>query len=702
MNTTRFSFSALAAALLAVGVQAQDGPRIDEEILVTADFRQAGLFDLGASATVINAETIEQRGAVHLSEVLNTAPNVNFSTGASRGRFFQIRGIGERSQFVEPINPSVGLLVDGIDMTGIGGGATTLDIQQVEILRGPQGTLYGANAMAGLINMVSGAPTESLEGRLSASVAEYNTRTVSGVVSGPLNDDWGFRVAASQHLSDGYQRNAFLDSKDNADFDERTLRGKLRWAPNDDLTLDFTGLYVDVDNGYDAFSLDNTRTTLSDQPGHDRQETLAGSMRLQWQATPDYQLIGLLSHASSDLEYGYDEDWAYPELCDDFDCESGGFTSFDNYLRDNDNTSVDLRLVSSHAAGELGWVVGAYHRDQSEDLLREQGGEFTSRFDTRNSAVYGQVETPLAEHLTLVSGLRFEQRSADYADSDGAAFSPTEDMWGGKLALEYRDPRDQLWYALASRGFKAGGFNSNLDLPENDREFSAETLWNYELGWKAELPEQRLQTQVALFYQDRQDVQTRQSLVGFIEGDSCPCSFTDYTTNAAAGTTIGLEAELNWQVTTRTELFASLGLLDSQFDDFQSFAHVDADQDAGEPYDLSGESMPHAPNYQFVVGAMFHITDRWFARAEVEGKDAFNFSSRHEAQADAYELLNARLGYRGDDWEVSLWGRNLTDETYQTRGFGSFGNDPRDGYAAKPYYQFGEPRVVGVGATLHF
>ena len=121
-----------------------------DEIIVSADFRDSNLLNTAASISVIDSQVIDRRQARHLEQLLNLAPNVNFSSGASRGRFVQIRGIGERSQFIEPLNPSVGTLVDGIDFTGIAGAATTMDIQQVEILRGPQGTLYGANALAGL------------------------------------------------------------------------------------------------------------------------------------------------------------------------------------------------------------------------------------------------------------------------------------------------------------------------------------------------------------------------------------------------------------------------------------------------------------------------------------------------------------------------------------------------------------------------
>ncbi|BFM19110.1 TonB-dependent receptor [Gilvimarinus japonicus] len=701
---------ALSALTLAIAAQTHAADDSIEEILVSADFRAAPLQDLSTSASVIGADTIKARGAEHLAGILNTAPNVNFSTGASRGRFFQIRGIGERSQFIEPVNPSVGLLVDGIDLTGIGAAATTLDIQQVEILRGPQGTLYGANALAGLINMVSGSPTQEFGGELSATVGDYNTYTTSAVLSGPVSRDVGFRVALEQHTSDGYQENAFLNIDDNANIDEQTARGKLNWQIGDALALDFTAMYVNVDNGYDGFSLDNTRTTLSDNPGHDRQETVAFAVKANWQVSDAFHAIVQASNANSDTEYGYDEDWAYPDICADFNCvvegkQQYGYNSQDNYQREIDNTTLDVRLVSDHEAGELGWVAGAYYRDQSEVLDRQQtylAQDFFSDFSSDNTALYGQLEIPLSQALQVVTGLRYEQRDASYRDSDGVSNEPSDDMLGGKVALEYRPDESTLWYGLVSRGYKAGGFNSVADLPADERKYEPEFLWNYETGLKTTSQDNRLQSQIALFYQDRDDLQTKQSLLVPIEGDDCPCGFDDYTVNAPAGTTYGLEAELNWQANEMLSVFASLGLLRSEFKDFISFAHADRNLEDGTPVDLSGHDLPHAPHYQFTTGAVFNFTEHWYARVEVEGKDSFYFSSRHEAQSESYELFNARIGYQTEQWEVALYGRNLTDEDTQTRGFGSFGNDPRDAYTTKPYYQFGEPRMIAATASVRF
>jgi outer membrane cobalamin receptor len=266
-----------------------------EEVIVTSDFRDASLLATAASVTIFDESTIKTRQAQHLEQLLNLAPNVNFSSGAARGRFIQIRGIGERSQFIEPLNPSVGILVDGIDFTGIAGAATTMDIKQLEILRGPQGTLYGANALAGLINLTSNQPTEATQGNLSLAAGSHNTKTVSGALGGSLSDDLNYRVAAQSHTSDGYITNDFLKRDDTDNIDELSLRAIIDWRVSDDLNVKLTLFRVDADNGYDAFSLDNTRTTLSDKPGHDRQESTAFALQSNWQANQQFDVVSSIS-----------------------------------------------------------------------------------------------------------------------------------------------------------------------------------------------------------------------------------------------------------------------------------------------------------------------------------------------------------------------------------------------------------------------
>jgi len=666
-----------------------------EEVIVTSDFRDASLLDTAASVTIFDDLTIKNRQAKHLEQLLNLAPNVNFSSGASRGRFIQIRGIGERSQFIEPLNPSVGILVDGIDFTGIAGAATTMDIKQVEILRGPQGTLYGANALAGLINLTSNQPSEITQGSVSLGAGSHGTKSVSGALGGSLNNAMNYRVAAQSHTSDGYITNDFLKRDDTDNIDELSLRAIIDWRASDDLSLKLTLFKVDADNGYDAFSLDNTRNTLSDKPGHDRQESTAFAVQSNWQANEQFDVVSLISFADSDLEYGYDEDWAFPAICAGQECDGWEYNSEDNYLRDRDNSTLDVKLVSKQSVNFLGknahWVLGVYARQQDEQLLRQytyNAGDFSSNFDTENRAIYGQLDTDITSNVSLVTGLRLEGRKATYTDSDGVAHSVDENLWGGRIALQYKPNDSTMLYGLVSRGYKAGGVNSDPSLSAEDREFDTELMLNFETGVKGSWFEQRLQTRLSVFYQQRKDIQIKQSLVQSRD-DSNASDFTDYFGNSGKGRNYGMEAEVNWLATEALSIQGSLGLLETEYDTPLSTT-------------LDSRDQAHAPRYQFALGSSLRISENLSWTADIEGKDKFYLSSSHDEQSESYWLLNTNLAYSADQWTLSVWGRNLTNEDVIVRGFGGFGNDPRKYYATEPYYQFGEPRVFGVSGQYNF
>lgn len=697
---THVRYTAVAATLLAIAGPAY-ADSVLPEILVTAEFRQPALMASSNSTTVLGAPILQRRAAQHLEDVLNVAPNVNFSSGTSRARYFQIRGVGDRSQFVEPLSPSVGFLVDGIDFSGIGTIGTTFDIEQVEVLRGPQGTLHGANALAGLINLSTAAPTEAFEHRVEATAGDYDTYSLGLVSSGPLTDTLLYRVAAQEFRSDGYQKNNFLDTDDNAERDETTVRARLRWLADERFTADLGVHYIDIDNGYDAFSLDNTRETRSDEPGRDAQESVALTLATD-ASLHGFTLQTRLSVAQSESVYSYDEDWTFDGFHPD------GYTSFDEYLRDRDSLSAELRLLSTEQSalfdGRTEWVAGLYYLGNEEDLGRRYNGDnFDSTNDTDAFAAYAQFDTALGDRTTFILGLRWERREIDYDDSNGVAFNPDDDLWGGKLALTYDLDANTLLYASLSRGYRGNGVNATIlssinqgDTPENIarlntvRTFDEETLLNYELGAKATLLENTLAVRVALFYMDREDQQVRGSFV--IPQPSGATTFIDYTSNAAQGENLGAEIEVDWLASDALQLWANIGLLDTEFGDYINVF--------GE--DLSGREQAHAPNYQYALGGEYTWPSGFYLRLELEGKDDFYFSDRHAEQSSSYDLLGASVGLERDNWSISLWGRNLTDEDYEVRGFGSFGNDPRKGYITEPYYQFGEPRMVGVSAQYQF
>ena len=306
------TFPLSIAVLLSANAFAKADDHDLPAMVVSADFRPATALETPVSLTTIDEEIIEARNAQHIEEILNLAPNVNVSSGASRGQYYQIRGIGERSQFNAPLNPSVGLIIDGVDFSRTGGAGTLFDVESVEILRGPQGTKFGTNALAGTINLRSKEPTEEFQVHAEAGLAEYNTHNLGLAVGGALieNSLLG-RASIYSHQSDGYMDNDFLGRDNTQNHDEVTARGKLKWLAANNLTVDLSYLHLNIDNGYDAFTLDNSRNSLSDDPGEDKQRTNALALKTDWQPNDAVIIQTEATYAKSDITYSYDVDWGF-------------------------------------------------------------------------------------------------------------------------------------------------------------------------------------------------------------------------------------------------------------------------------------------------------------------------------------------------------------------------------------------------------
>jgi iron complex outermembrane recepter protein len=675
-----FSFSASAQ---------EDSSTVLEEIIVSADYRQSSVNDISSSVTVLNADLIQQKNAQHLEDILLNAPNVNFSSGASRARFYQIRGIGERGQFAEPLNSSVGVIIDGVDFSGIGNAALLYDVEQVEILLGPQGTRYGSNALAGLINLQSKAPTDETSYGLQLESANHDSTGVAGYISGSLSEQLRYRLSAQSLKSDGFNTNRFLNQK-TSQRDEGIIRGKLDWSLSDDVQLDVTASTIDIDNGYDAFSLDNERDTLSDQPGFDRQQSDILSTKLSLTQFENFKVEALAGIADSETAYAYDEDWVFSGF------HPWEYSSTDQYFRERETKSAELRFVSTDDhrifSNTTDWIFGLYSLQQEVDLRRAYTflpADFTSNYDIDRFAVYGELNSQLSDNLSLSLGLRGENFDARYSDSNYVNFAPDENLFGGKIALNYRTANNALLYASVSSGYKTGGFNTDGSLDKDLREFNSEELINYEVGYKGNLANDKLQTQLALFFMDRKDVQISSSVVRTrTDGSS---EFIDYVGNAAAGSNYGLEASVNFQATDKVMLYSSLGLLKTKYKRFIN--------SAGE--NLSGRQQAHAPDYQYTVGLEARLSSALQLDLNIQGKDSFYFSDSHSIRSEKYDLINASLRYQWNEWQLTLWGRNLSDEDYWVRGF-FFGNDPRDNYTAKGYTQLGEPARYGLTLNVDY
>ncbi len=678
---------AVTAALFSVAALAEVTPADLPAMIVSADFRPNTAQETPVSLTQIDNDVIESRGAQHLDDVLNLAPNVNVSSGAARGQYFQIRGIGERSQFSAPINPSVGLLIDGIDFSRTGGAATLFDIESVEILRGPQGTKFGTNALAGVINMKSTDPTNELDMHFETGIADYNTRNVGIAVGGPLVKDTLLgRFSVYSHQSDGYMDNDYLGRDNVQNHDEVTARGHLKWLVNSDLTVDLNLLHINIDNGYDAFTLDNSRNSLSDMPGEDAQNTDAFALKTDYRVNSALQLQSNVTYVQSDLKYSYDADWTFPGFHPD------AYAATENFNRERKNYSVEFKALSNEDGWIFGdtteWAVGIYFLSQDEKLdLNSDFGNLDNDYETENTAVFGQLDTHLTDKLTLITGLRVEYFEADYQDTGGLNIDTSEPLFGGKLGLNYQLNEEHLAYTSLSRGYKSGGVNNNDALPESQREFDTEYMWSLETGLKSSWLNGDLITNIAAFYSIRRDAQVKSSV--FVGGGE----FEDSIANAAKGKNYGVEADFDWLLSDDVRLFGALGLLRAEFEEY--------DNPDITSNDIEGRRQAHAPSYQFTLGGEVYLSSNWTVRANMEGKDDFYFSNSHNSKSGSYVIYNASVAYQKENWKFTLWGRNLFNKDYYTRGF-FFGNDPRNGYADQTYKQYGDPRVIGMTVSYDY
>jgi outer membrane receptor protein involved in Fe transport len=690
MNTKLICWPAATSILLSPLAFANE---VIDEIIVTADFRERPVAEIPSSVTVMDAKFIEETATQHFEELVNVVPNMNWSGDGHRARYFQIRGVGETSQYEGAPNPSIGFLIDDIDFSGIGTVATLFDMQSIEVLRGPQGSRYGANALGGLIYLRSAEPSVERNGRVQISIGGDDAMSVGAAFGGALNSHKTatYRISAHKHESNGFRQNSYLEREDTNGRDESSLRARLRLQPSDGFEANIALMYTKINDGYDAFSLDNSYTMLSDKPGKDAQESIGASARLEWDDFGSGSLVSITAIAHSDIDFSYDADWGND---DSWAPVTYDYVSFSD--RERETLSQEFRYATQN------WLFGFYVLDLTDNLAKlDQGNyydpfydwassldySFDSGYSATNISVFGQYNNELSTSTQVSAGLRVERRTTDYHDTEGFEAGPSESLWGGDLSIIH-DLSDSLaTFATLSKGYKASGFNLGV-VPEDVRFYSDEALWMIEIGVKSMLLNDSLLINASVFHQWREDQQVRTS---FQLNPGDPTSFGFATLNVDQSRMTGVEAELSWAPHDDWQLYANVGFLDG------AFRKVPEDRGLGS---LLDREQAHAPAYTLAAGMVYRNEMGLFARIDATSKDKFYFSASHNQQSNSFELVNARLGYESEHWLVSLWARNLFDKDYAVRGF-YFGNQPPD-FPDALYTRMGDPRQIGVTLERRF
>jgi iron complex outermembrane receptor protein len=703
-----FCLSAPLAVLPAHAEQSAQPPGNSlQEVVVTATLlRDQPVLTVPASITVLDSATLQAVGQQHFEDVIGMVPNLNWSGDTNRPRYFQIRGIGELDEYQGAPNSSVGFLIDDVDFSGIGTVGTLFDMDHIEVLRGPQGTRYGANALGGLIAMESAAPADEFAGRLELSGGDYDTRSYGAMVTGPVASlDSAFRIAIQQYNSNGFYRNEYLGRDSTDGDDELTVRARWRYQPAEDLRVDLTVFDIRINDGYDAWDLDNDRVTQTDQPGQDAQDSAAASLKIAYSGLGPTTLTFIGTFANSHVRYSFDSDFGNPILWAPYTYQYS-----DSQVRERGTHSLEVRLANTSPEA-VNWLVGVYRLDLWESLADTEPGVYAdpgdpssdsdsfaitdSHFHSANTAIFGALDGLLGQRWHWNLGARAERYSADYHDMSNDldnpdpvthAFAPVNDLWGANTSLEYQVAPDQNLYASVGRGYKAGGFNLGPGLPANQILFQPEFDVNFETGYKADLFADHLRVAADVFYTRRTglQLQTGEQLV-----PNDPTTFILYNVNAPSGRSYGFESDLAWTPLTLLELGASLGTLNSSYHGLTLDGAT-----------LPDRALPHAPSWQGSLSGTLHGRGGLFFRADVTGRGSFYYDlpALDPYTSHAYVLLNLKAGVKRDRWSADVWIRNVTDRSYAVRGF-YFGDVPPN-FPNQQFTQLGAPRQFG--ATLSY
>ena len=686
MYYIKYLTAMLTAALIPLALAAdeapgeQDGVGSLEEVVVSA-FRRSSVIDLNASVTVINDAEIAAATLQHFEELIALVPNMNFSGDGARARYFQLRGIGELEQYEGAPNPSVGFIVDDIDLSGVGGVNPVFDLAQVDVLRGPQATRFGASALAGMVYLQSAEATPDLEWHGEALAGDDDTLAAGVAVGGGLAAGLAGRLSLHRYRSDGFYDNIALGVDDSNGRDETSARGKLSWDIGPDWNAHLSLLYADFDNGYDAWSPENGRVVYSDHPGRDEQRTHGAALRFTGPLGDRAQFVSISGYAQSDILFSFDGEWGNAGYWAPY-----GYDYVYEDRRDRRSLSQEFRLVSGPGGRILGgrsdWVLGVYAQrlDETDGIISTglyddtADAPFTycppcldhtmldSDYESTNSAIFGRLDSELGERSTLKFGLRLERWQADYADTfrdfiygDPTQpieheFHPRENLWGGDIGLDYVLSEPVRLYALLSRGYKAGGFNPSLARAlgaseESSRAsiaFDPESLLNYEIGLKGLWLESRLIAELSLFWMDRKDMQVRSSA----QFSDNPNDFVFITSNAE-GHAYGLETSLSWRVTDRWRLHGALGLLRSEVDAYGLEREADVEGS------LVGRDFAHAPPYTLNLGVTWQGASGWNGRLDFNAVGSFYFDYSHDEKSGDRQTINLRFGREWDHWAVS-------------------------------------------------
>ena len=639
-----------------------------ESLTVTADKREENIQEVPIAVTAFTETELEDAGVETIGDVIEIIPGLTLDTSGMYNASY--RGMGVST--LTGKNPVV-IFVDGIPFdNALFYDLDLLNIERIEVLRGPQGTLYGKNAIGGVINVISKKPGDSVQGKITTEIAEDETYGVKAFVNGPvIKDKLNMSLSAKHRETNGFLKNDHPGEDHFGEYEINNINLALNWFASEKLEIGFNAGLVEKNNG-------SSNTIYSDD------------IKYHENRNPDDKNDSDLLNAA--LKINYKSDLAEINSIttirnsenDHLEDRNGSVQTF--RLVDTDIFTQELRVQSPENKGRLKWIAGLYYSNENNDS--KKAGSFYYPYNIikdcpveeteEAAALFGQMTIPFTGSIKFTAGLRYEKihKELDYKSSvktidTGMLISSAEwnryEDWDALLPrgiLSWQINKDLMTYISISKGYLAGGLNNYGD-DKDAAKFDEQTSLNYELGTKTSWFDDRLFLNASVFYVDIEDMHVWSS------PDNNDILIAD---NAGEAHCRGIEIEAKARPFNGFDLNASVALTESEFDEYGEF---------------SGNKTLQTPEYTYYFSAQYRHSSGLYIRGEIEGYGTTYYDDANQYKRSPYKLCNTKLGYETPNWDVYLYVDNLLDEEYfSSRTFG--------------LYAVGPPRTMGITASIRF
>ena len=642
------------------------------EILVQARRRSEKKEDVPVVAHVFTPSRLQENSTRDIVDVFALTPSANFAnvTDNHTTANFSIRGVSSAVIGSGVEQPTAFYYDDVYIGTSAAINVDLHDVKQITLMKGPQGTHFGKNAFAGAVNLTTAAPVNKNETTIELTGGNLSLYKMAATTNAPLIKDKLFaRVSVSAMDRDGYVTNTFggddLKSQNNLG-----VRAKLRYLPSSKTDVTFSMDYTrdrPVGTAYDEFDAVLNDVVSIKDPYEASRDIMGGSLKMVSQLEPF-----TVTSISAVRGVG-------------FGAEGSDFLGTNNFNQgqfvQQTQVSQEVRL-SSQKSSRIGWSAGvfAYYDDFDEDgygeaqdiKAAERGNVEESRSTTftQSYAIFGDLTYPLSRKWDVSTGLRYthdlKKLNYQFFGNTSSPVFATHQTFSGEQSFNNLSPKVSATYKMlpnirlyssVARGYKSGGFN-NFVVSGPGFEFKEETAWNYEIGLKSELLNNRLKTNVSAFYFDWKNMQV----------ESYNESLGRTTANASDASSYGVDVEVEGRVTSRWSVSGGYSFSRARFGDFVDFP-TPSTSDTSATTDVSGNAVPYASEHSFAIGTRYRqpLSAKYSLISSLTQnyKGSFFFDTLNTLEQDGYGLLNATLTLKARDWSVGVWGKNITDVRYR-------------------------------------